>query len=88
MSKEDYLDLPGAITNDVKIEFTPSLKKRYKDFEREKVLELYEELEDPTVIPTANAAALSNKLLQFSNGAVYDEDRNIHTIHDLKIEAL
>lgn len=47
-------------------------------------------LEDSEVkqISVVNAAALSNKLLQFANGAVYDEDREVHHIHDLKIEAL
>ena len=39
-------------------------------------------------ITAANAAALSNKLLQFANGAIYDEDRNVHHIHDLKIDEL
>ena len=36
----------------------------------------------------ANAAAVTNKLLQYANGAVYDETKNVHTIHDAKIEAL
>lgn len=34
-----------------------------------------------------SAAALSNKLLQLGNGAIYDEDRNIHEVHNCKIEA-
>lgn len=33
-----------------------------------------------------SAAALSNKL-QLGNGAIYDEDRNIHEVHNCKIEA-
>ena len=33
------------------------------------------------------SAALSNKLLQLGNGAIYDEDRNVHEIHNCKIEA-
>ena len=39
-------------------------------------------------ISAVNAAALSSKLLQFSNGAIYDADRNVHEIHDYKLEAL
>lgn len=35
-----------------------------------------------------SAAALMNKLSQFANGAVYDEDRNVHEIHDEKLDAL
>lgn len=39
-------------------------------------------------IITANtAAALSNKLLQLCNGAVYDENHEVVEIHDCKIEA-
>lgn len=39
-------------------------------------------------ILAANAAALASKLAQFANGAVYDEDKVAHVIHDAKIEAL
>lgn len=39
-------------------------------------------------INVVNAAALSNKLLQFANGAIYDEDRNVFPVHDIKLEAL
>ena len=34
------------------------------------------------------AAVVTNKLLQFTNGAVYDDDRHVHEIHKLKLEAL
>ena len=47
------------------------------------VLELPEEEE----ISVTSAAALSNKLLQLANGAVYDEDRSVHEVHGCKIEA-
>lgn len=62
------------------------LKKQYEDFEENKVLELFNSEE--TEINAINAAALSNKLLQFANGAIYDEDKNVHHIHDIKLEAL
>ena len=35
-----------------------------------------------------NAATLAGKLLQLSNGAVYDEFHNIRVIHDKKLDAL
>jgi hypothetical protein len=38
-------------------------------------------------ISVTSAAALSNKLLQLANGALYDEDHNVHEIHNCKIEA-
>lgn len=36
--------------------------------------------EDEEEISVTSAAALSNKLLQLGNGAIYDEDRNVHEI--------
>jgi SNF2 family DNA or RNA helicase len=86
MKAEDYLDLKKPIENIIRIEFDEATQKMYKDFEREKVLDLLDGPEEG--ISVANATALSNKLLQFANGAVYDEDKNYHVVHDFKIEAL
>lgn len=87
MKAKDYLDLPGRIDNIIKIEFDEALKKQYEDFERDQVLELLESESETGEISAVNAAALSNKLLQFANGAVYDEFKTWHAIHDLKIQA-
>ena len=83
MSAEDYLDLPKRITNIIRVPMPDDVRKAYKEFEREKVLELRDE-----TITAANAAALTNKLLQFANGAVYDVDKTYHEIHRLKLEVL
>lgn len=88
MEAKDYLKLPPRIDNIIEIKFPDELQKQYNDFEREMVLELFSNEEDPLDISVANAAALSNKLLQFANGAVYDEVKNYHIVHDLKIQAL
>ena len=89
MQAKDYLDLPDRITNIIDIPFSDDLKQQYNDFEKQQVLELFDEDTDTDgVISAVNAAALSNKLLQFANGAVYDEFKNWHKVHDLKIEAL
>ena len=88
MKAKDYLELPEKVDNYIKIKMPDSLKKQYKDFEKEKVLELMKESGKALEINVVNAAGLSNKLLQFANGAVYDENRGVHHIHDLKIEAL
>lgn len=84
MKASDYLKLPPVIYNPVNIELPASIKCLYDNFEKDQVLELFSA---DTDITAANAAALSNKLLQFANGAVYDEERNVHVVHDLKIEA-
>lgn len=41
-----------------------------------------------TEIDAVNAAALSNKLIQMANGAVYGEERKVLHIHDEKLNAL
>lgn len=87
MKAKDYLDLPKRINRYVDIVFPPKLDKLYREFEREQILELFAENEDGKEITAMNAAALSNKLLQFANGAVYDEDREVHTVHGLKLDA-
>lgn len=90
MKANDYLDMPEKIDNVIKIKMPDDLKKQYADFEKHKVLELFapEEGEENKDITVVNAAALTNKLLQFANGAVYDEEKNYHEVHNLKIEAL
>jgi len=84
MKAEDYLDLPGRIDNIVELTFSKVLQKQYNDFEREQVMLIFENDKEITAV---NAAALTNKLLQFANGAIYDESKVYHVVHDLKIEA-
>ena len=83
--KEDVLSLPGQIYEDIVLETPPALLKQYKQFERDRVLECLDADGD---IVAGTEAALTNKLLQFANGAVYDLDREVHHIHDLKLDAL
>ena len=83
--KEDVLSLPGQIYEDIELEAPPGLLKRYKQFERDKVLECLDE--DGEVV-AGSAAALTNKLLQFANGAIYDMDGQVHELHDIKLDAL
>lgn len=83
--KEDVLSLPGQIYEDVVLTAPPALLKKYKQFERDKVLEC---LDEDGEIVAGTAAALTNKLLQFANGAIYDIDGNVHHIHDIKLDAL
>lgn len=84
MKAEDYLQLPDITYHEIPVELDPKAKKAYLELERKMVLELPEDEEE---ISVASAAALSNKLLQLGNGAIYDEDRQYHEIHNCKIEA-
>ena len=103
MKADDYLEMPLRTDNYIKLRMPDDIKKQYDDFEKNKVLDLLntvetveEEDEDgnvtlvqkPVEVNVVNAAALSNKLLQFANGAVYDEDKNVFPIHNIKLDAL
>jgi len=83
MKADDYLELPGRLEHTIRINLEPATLQRYKVFEKEKVLEMAS-----ADISALNAAALTTKLLQFSNGALYDENRAVHLEHDQKLDAL
>ena len=82
MKAEDYLTLPDCIDNEVPVVLDKTARKAYDTLERQMILGL--EDEDITV---TSAAALSNKLLQLANGALYDAEGNVHEIHNAKIDA-
>lgn len=84
MKAEDYLQLPDITYHEIPVELDSKSRKAYTELEYKMVLELPEDEEE---ISVTSAAALSNKLLQLGNGAIYDEDRNYHEIHNCKIEA-
>lgn len=83
--KDDVLDLPGQIYEDVELDAPTALLKRYKKFEHDQVMEC---LDSEGEIVAGSAAALTNKLLQFANGAIYDQDGVAHEIHNIKLDAL
>ena len=84
MKSEDYLELPDLSYNEIPVILNDKARRDYDKMERDFVLEL-EGAEDE--ITAVNAAALSNKLLQISNGAVYDSTGIYTEVHDAKIEA-
>lgn len=86
MKAKDYLELPERVDNDVKVKLSDVNMKKYLEFEKEQILQLPED--ETGDVSAVNAAALSNKLLQFANGAVYDADKGVHEIHTEKLEAL
>ena len=85
MKAEDYLDMPEKVENVITLTFSKELQAKYCGFERERIMEV---LEGDGEITAVNAAALCNKLLQFANGAVYDDERIVHEIHDMKLDAI
>ena len=83
MKAEDYLDLPACIHNEVKVRLSDREQGLYEEFRKQMVLSLGDE-----EIDAMNAAALTNKLLQMANGAIYDAGHYEHHIHDRKLDAL
>lgn len=89
MQAKDYLQLPDLLVHTVPVKLPPAIMDAYNRFEREKVLEFKQTHEGEGANVLANSAAgLMNKLSQFANGAVYDDERNVHEIHNEKIERL
>ena len=83
MKAADHLHMPECVYINHEVEMDPKERK------------LYDQLKNDLIIPTedgdidaANAASLSNKLLQMSNGAVYDENKEPRFIHSHKLEML
>lgn len=83
MKAADYLDMPERIDNRIEVSMSPKERKLYDDFQKDMVLSI-----DDEELDAANAASLSNKLLQMANGAVYSEDKKVLPIHDRKLDAL
>lgn len=84
MKAKDYLELPDRIDRINHVVLSDTVMQQYLEFEKKLILSL-ENVED---ISTANAAGLTNKLLQFTNGAVYDAEHQWHEVHNEKLEAL
>jgi len=81
----DYLKMPERIDNIVEVEMSDKEQSMYEKLEREMLLPF---VDGDIDIDAVNAAALSNKLLQMANGAVYDEFKVVKFIHEKKLDAL
>jgi superfamily II DNA or RNA helicase len=94
-AKEQYKELKKHFIID--LEHSEDLHKELKNlkksatFDDNKIKEnndRIKELKKEIQITAASASALENKLLQMCNGAIYDEDKNTHIIHDEKLKDL
>ncbi|MCD7777165.1 MAG: DEAD/DEAH box helicase [Clostridiales bacterium] len=83
MKALDHLEMPKLVNNNIAVKMNSKEQKIYDKFKADMVLSL-----DGSELDAVNAAALSNKLLQMSNGAVYADDGTIVKIHDRKLDAL
>lgn len=86
MSAADYNPLPDLIVNDLEIDMPEDLRARYELMEREFFLTL----DSGAHVEMFNQASLTNKCLQFSNGAMYPVAGMPlwEAVHDFKLDAL
>jgi SNF2 family DNA or RNA helicase len=83
MKSTDHLKMPELITSQYEVQLSEEEANRYKELKADLILELPD-----GEITAANAAALTGKLCQLSNGAIYDDEGNIIEFHDRKLDAL
>ncbi len=83
MKSADFLKMPECIINEVPVFLSEKEWSVYQALKEDMVVDLKDE-----EIDAVNAAALSGKLLQMANGAVYNEEKEVIHIHDRKLDAL
>lgn len=83
MKSTDHLIMPELVTAQHSIKLSDKERDRYDELRQDLVLKLA-----GGDVTAANAAALSGKLCQMANGAVYGDDGAVHYIHDRKLDAL
>ena len=76
VSVDSGVEMPERIDNVVQVTFDMG---RYREMEATMV---------SGKVAAVNSAVLAGKLGQMANGAVYDDDRFVHLIHDAKLDAL
>lgn len=85
MGAKDYLDLPECKVTDLYVDLPVNAKIKYKEIEKD----MFTALESGTELEIFNKASVSNKCLQFANGAVYtDLEGAWERVHDAKLDAL
>lgn len=83
MKSADFLKMPECVINEVPVVLSEEEWSVYHELREDMVVDLKDE-----EIDAVNAAALSGKLLQMANGAVYNEEKEVVHIHDRKLDAL
>lgn len=83
MKSVDHLRMPELISSVAEVRMDQAEWHAYETFKEEYVLP-----DADGEVTASNAAALSVKLCQLANGAVYDDSRFIHEFHDRKLDAL
>lgn len=83
MKCTDHLVMPELISTECQVQLSDAERRRYEELKKDLVLQLPD-----GEVTAANAAALTGKLAQMANGAVYSDDGSAMKIHDRKLDAL
>ena len=83
MKSTYHLKMPELISSEYKVYLSPDEQDAYDEMKKQFILDLPD-----GEISAANAAALSGKLSQMANGAIYDDAGNTVPIHEQKLDAL
>jgi SNF2 family DNA or RNA helicase len=83
MKSADFLKMPELVSGEYTVRLSDEEGKKYDELKKELVLALPD-----GEITAANAAALTGKLSQMANGAVYADDGSVTHIHERKLDAL
>ncbi|MHB1154528.1 MAG: SNF2-related protein [Eubacteriales bacterium] len=83
MRSTDFLKMPELVSAEYTVRFSDEERHRYDELKKDLVLQIPE-----GEITAANAAALTGKLCQMANGAIYTDDGDTINIHDRKLDAL
>ena len=83
MKATDHLQMPDLISTNHMVQLSEDERKVYDELRKELALQLPD-----GEITAANAAALSGKLCQMANGAIYDDSHETQEIHERKLDAL
>lgn len=83
MKAADHLNMPELVSTVHKVYLDEKERAAYEAMKKDLVLEL-----SGGEVTAANAAALSGKLSQLADGAVYGDDRKVKLLHDRKLDAL
>jgi SNF2 family DNA or RNA helicase len=83
LREADYLTLPPVMHNFIRVQMNKAQRSKYDEMAAKFITEL-----NGKVITAVNSAVVQGKLLQLANGAVYDEERAWHKLHDEKLDAL
>lgn len=83
MKSTDHLKMPELVSTQYEVRLSEDEAERYADLKQELILQLPD-----GEVTAANAAALTQKLAQLANGAIYADTGDVIEFHERKLDAL